>query len=81
MTAYEPAWLMFASDALLLTFAAALLLAFAVVAAVMDRRRQHRDRVGMPDRVGYMPWTIVSVLCAITGAGLLAASLPGLIGS
>ncbi|WP_133365690.1 hypothetical protein [Qipengyuania sediminis] len=79
MTAYEPAWLLFASDALITALCALLLLGLAVAAGVMDRRRQGRDRVGVPDRVGWMPWTSLSVLCAIAGLALLATSLPGLL--
>ncbi|RYD63158.1 MAG: hypothetical protein EOP58_11925 [Sphingomonadales bacterium] len=47
----------------------------AVIALVMDRRRHKRDRLGAPDRVGWVPWTSVFILCAVLGGGLLAASL------
>lgn len=78
MTAYEPEWLLFASDADILAICAIGFLAAAAGALVMDCRRHRRDRVGAPDRVGWVPWTGIFLLCAVMGAGLLAASLPGL---
>lgn len=80
MTAYEPAWLLFASDAKIAALAGVGLVAAAVLAGIMDRRRIGRDRLDSPDRVGWMPWTLVSLLCAVGGAGLFAAALPGLLG-
>jgi hypothetical protein len=71
-----PDWLVFASDATLVAMAGAGFVLAAVVSLVMDRRRHNRDRIGAPDRVGWVPWTTVFLLCAVMGAGLLAASLP-----
>lgn len=77
----EPAWLLFASDATVLALWGAACLLLAAGALIMDRRRHHRDRIGAPDRVGWMPWTLLFLLFAVTGAGLLAVSLPGLMAS
>ena len=79
MKAYEPAWLLFASEAALVALWGVGFLVAAAVAMVMDRRRHRRDRVGAPDRVGWVPWTAVFLSCAVMGAGLIAASLPGLL--
>lgn len=75
-----PEWLVFASDAVLVTFSGIAFVAVALLALVMDRRRHRRDRIGAPDRVGWMPWTLVFLVCAVIGAGLLAVSLPAAIG-
>ncbi len=79
MRSYEPAWLLFASDATVVALWGGACLVLAAAAMVMDRRRQRRDRIGAPDRVGWMPWTLLFLLLGVTGAGLLAASLPALI--
>ncbi len=75
-----PDWLVFASDAALLALCGAGFLALAVLALVMDRRRHRRDRLGKPDRVGWVPWTLVFLLGATVGAGLLAVALPPMLG-
>ena len=80
MKALEPAWLLFASDAVIVALWSAGFLAAAGLALLMDRRRHRRDRVGAPDRVGWVPWTGLFLFCAVTGAGLFAAALPGLLG-
>ncbi len=74
----EPRWLLFASDAALLALSGGAFLATAVIALVLDRRRHNRNRVGAPDRVGWVPWTAVFLICAVMGLGLLAVSLPAL---
>ena len=81
MRRYEPAWLLFASDAAILALWGAAFLVVGLAALIMDRRRHRRDRLGAPDRVGWVPWTGVFLLCAVLGGGLLAASLPALLGS
>lgn len=78
MTDYEPAWLLFASDATVLALWGAGFLGAAMAALAMERRRHRRDRLGAPDSVGWVPWTGVFLLCAVVGAGLLATALPGL---
>jgi multisubunit Na+/H+ antiporter MnhE subunit len=75
MENYEPGWLLFASDSAVMALWGAGFLVAAVIALVMDRRRHKRDRLGAPDRVGWVPWTSVFMLCAVLGGGLLAASL------
>lgn len=77
MTRYEPAWLLFASDANLLTLWGGAFLIVAVAALIMDRRRHNRDRIHAADRVGWMPWTLVFLASAMVGFGLIAASLTG----
>jgi hypothetical protein len=79
MPNYQPAWLLFASDAEVVGMWGAGFLAAAVLVLVMDRRRHRRDRLGAPDRVGWMPWTGLFLLCTILGGGLLAAALPGIL--
>lgn len=81
MRDYEPAWLLFASDAVIVALWGAGFIAAAMLALVMERRRHRRDRIGAPDRVGWVPWTGVFLFCAVAGAGLLAAAVPGLLGS
>lgn len=80
MQSYAPAWLLFASEAAVVALWGAAFLAAAVVALVMERRRHRRDRLGGPDRVGWMPWTGLFLLGAVVGCGLVAAALPGLLG-
>lgn len=79
MQNYEPAWLLFASDAAVVALWGAVLLTGAAGALVMDRRRHKRDRVGAPDRVGWVPWTSLFLIGIVLGGGLLAASLPALL--
>lgn len=78
MAPIEPAWLLFASDGVILALWGGACLLIASAALVMDRRRHRRDRIGAPDRVGWMPWTLLFLLFAVIGVGLLAASLPAL---
>jgi len=78
MQSYEPAWLLFASDADVLALWGGACLVLATAALVMDRRRHRRDRIGAPDGVGWVPWTLLFLLFAMAGAGFLAAALPAL---
>ena len=75
-----PEWLVFASDATLVALCGAAFILAALVALALDRRRHNRDRIGAPDRVGWVPWTLLFLICGVIGAGLLAASLPGVVG-
>lgn len=79
MDVAEPAWLLFASDAAIVALLAAGFALLALVALAMDRRRHRRDRVGSPDRVGWVPWTVVFLICGMVGIGLAAAALPALL--
>lgn len=75
MKSYEPAWLLFASDADRLALWGGLCLLAAAVALIMDRRRHTRDRILAADRVGWMPWTLVFLIGAVLGLGLIAVAL------
>lgn len=79
MDTLEPRWLLFASDAARVAAGGGAFLTVAMIAMMLDRRRHKRDRLGAPDRVGWVPWTTVFLVCAVIGAGLLAAAIPGLI--
>ena len=70
--------LIFASDAELLSLVGAGFLVMAGIALLMEGRRAKRDQI---ERVGWVPWTGVFLCCAIIGGGILAMSLPALIGS
>lgn len=74
-------FLTFASEAELVALAGSGFVALAVLALLGDRRRTRRERLGRLDRVGWIPWTFVFLCCAIIGGGLLAMSLPVVLGS
>ncbi len=48
---------------------------------VMDHRRAKRRNVARLEQVGWVPWTALFMAFAIIGGGLLALSLPAVIGS
>ena len=48
---------------------------------VMDYRRGKRRDVARLEQVGWVPWLTLFMLLAIIGGGLLALSLPAVIGS
>ena len=75
----QPEWLTFASDAAILALWGGAFLLAALVALVMDRLRHKRDRIGAPDRVGWVPWTLLFFVCGVLGGGLLAVSVPALL--
>lgn len=68
-------FLAFASDAQIAATWGAALLAIAMVASLAERRRIRRARI---DRVGWVPWTGVFLLCAVVGIVLMALSAKGL---
>ena len=76
MTRYEPAFLIFASDAEILALWGAGFLLLAAIASLMERRRMKRARI---NRVGWVPWTGLFLGCAVIGGGLLALALPAVI--
>lgn len=73
---YEPDFLLFASDADLLALWGLAFLVLAGVALAMERRRMKRARI---NRVGWVPWTGVFMACAVTGGGLIAVAMPGIL--
>lgn len=73
--------LTFASEADLVALAGVAFVALALLALLGDRLRARRERLGRLDRVGFMPWTAIFLASAIIGGGLLALSLPVVIGS
>ena len=80
MNDYLPASLRFASNAEWLALWGLGLLLIALAALVMERRRHRRNRVDKLDNVGFMPWTGLFLLGAVTGGGLLAIAVPKLFG-
>ena len=69
------------SDAAQLAIIGGLFWAFAAFAGVMERRRGKRRDVGRLEQVGWMPWLGLFMLSAMIGGGMLAMSLPAVIGS
>lgn len=80
MSDYLPAGLRFASDTEWLALWGAGFILLALLALLMERRRHRRNRVRRPDNVGWVPWTGVFLSCAIVGGGMLAVTLPKLLG-
>ncbi len=72
--------LLFASDAALLALSGVGLLMLAGFASFMERRRSKVRSVDRLEKVGWVPWTSVFVLCAISGMGMLALSAPVVLG-
>lgn len=69
------------SDAAQLAIAGTLLWVFAGFAGVMERRRMKRRDVARLEQVGWVPWLGLFMVAAIIGGGLLAVSLPVVLGS
>lgn len=69
-------FLVFASDAELMALWGLGFVAGALLASLAERRRMKRARI---DRLGWMPWTGLFLLCAVIGGGLLAFSVPQLL--
>jgi len=72
--------LLFASDAMLLALVGLACVLFAGFASLMERRRNRARDIDQLERVGWMPWTSVFVISAIIGMGLLAMSVPVVLG-
>ena len=70
-------FLLFASDAEIAGLWGLALLGAALIALLAERRRTTRARI---DRVGWVPWTGVFLVCAISGTALLALAAKGLLG-
>ena len=71
----------FASDAEMLALSGLASWAFAGVCLVMERIRTNRRSVENLERVGWVPWTNLFIAAAIIGGGLLATSLPVVLGN
>ena len=71
-----PEELLFASDAELAAFVGAGFLVLAAITSVAERRRVRRERI---DRVGWVPWTGLFLVCAVVGLTLLALGVLGMI--
>jgi len=71
----------FASDAEMLALSGLAVWVFAAVCLVMERMRSSRRSVENLERVGWVPWTNLFVASAIIGGGLLATSLPVVLGN
>lgn len=69
------------SDAAQLAIIGGLFWQLAAFCALMERRRSKRRDVAQLERVGFMPWTMLFIMCAIIGGGMLAMSLPVVLGS
>lgn len=67
------------SDAAQLAFAGAGLWALAVGFTLMERRRARARSLSKLEKVGWVPWTTLFVLAAMSGAALLTAALPALV--
>lgn len=68
--------LVFASDAEIAAIAGGVFALLAVVCLVMERRRMG---VAAIDRVGWVPWTGLFLMCAVFAGGLLALGVPGML--
>ena len=79
MTLYDQYALL--SDAGQLAVLGGMFWVLAALCALMERRRQKRRDVARLERVGFMPWTTLFVLTAIIGGGMLAMSLPVVLGN
>ncbi|MCT2559631.1 hypothetical protein N0B51_11635 [Tsuneonella sp. YG55] len=65
--------LRFASDAEVLSLWGAGFAVLAVVCLVMERRRMKRAAI---NRVGWVPWTGLFLVCVVVAGGLLALGVP-----
>lgn len=68
-------FLTFASDAELMSLWGVGFLLLALGALLGERLRMRRARI---DRVGWVPWTGIFLVCAIIGGGILALAVPKL---
>lgn len=73
--------LTFASDAMLLALSGAACWVLAALCLLAEQLRVRRRSVERLERVGFMPWTALFIGLAIIGGGLLATSLPVVLGN
>lgn len=69
-----------ASDAAQLALLGAACWGFALLCLAMDQWRNRRRSVERLERVGWVPWTSLFLASAVIGGGLLALSLPVVLG-
>ncbi|MEL6528604.1 MAG: hypothetical protein AAGK01_02585 [Pseudomonadota bacterium] len=69
------------SDAVILALFGATFWVLAAVCALMERRRSNGRSLERLEKVGWVPWTPLFVGCMIIGGGMLAMSLPVVIGN
>lgn len=68
------------SDAAQLAVVGGLFWLVAGAAALMERRRNKARDLARLEKVGWVPWTGLFMLAAIIGGGILAMSLPVVLG-
>ena len=73
---HPPEFLVFANEAQLAALWAAAFLMMAGVARVAESRRIRRARI---DRVGWVPWTGLFLVCSVIGVTLMALAAKGLL--
>jgi hypothetical protein len=73
---HPPEFLVFANDAQLAAIYAAAFLVMAGVARAAESRRIRRARI---DKVGWVPWTGLFLVCSVIGVTLLALAAKGLL--
>ena len=71
-----PDELLFASDAEVATLLGGLFVVLALACLLMERRRMARAAI---NRVGWVPWTGLFLVCALIAGGLLALGVPGML--
>ncbi len=71
---------MLASDAERMAVAGAAFWVVGGLCALMEWRRGRSRSVERLERVGWVPWTGIFLMCAMIGGGCLALSLPVVIG-
>ncbi len=70
-----------ASDAVQLALLGAGFWLVAGIAGIMEWRRGKDRPVERIERVGWVPWMAIFIMSAVIGGGMLAISLPAVIGS
>ena len=73
---HPPEFLVFANEAQLAALWAAGFLVMAGVARAAESRRIRRARI---DRVGWVPWTGLFLVCSVIGVTLMALAAKGLL--
>lgn len=71
-----PDELLFASEAEIAVIAGAGFLVLAGIMSFAERRRIRRERI---DRVGWVPWTGLFLVCAVIGVSLFGLGAMGLL--